>query len=329
MNYEKACKILDISENHDDKTLKKGYYLKALQNHPDKNNNTEESKMNFQEILDAYNFLNMCSTTNTTNTTNTTSTTNTTNTTNKNAKYTYFDILEKFMHYMVNNKMDASKLINLLNIQANEISIELFKCFTRDTLIKLEQFLTKYSEILYVKNDIIIKIKILLKEYLKNDKIIIINPSLHNLLNDDVYQLEYDGEIYYTPLWHHELVYTINSSNNILIVQCEPSLPEFMSIDEYNNLYINISTTLKSLLKHKVINITFDSNNDIISNKMSNRIDKLMIPIEELYIKREQRYILHNKGIYGIDTTNTADIYNTNKLRRSDIYIDICFTDCK
>ena len=52
-------------------------------------------------------------------------------------------------------------------------------------------------------------------------------------------KLEYDGEIYYTPLWHHELVYTINSSNNILIVQCEPSLPEFMSIDEYNNLYIN------------------------------------------------------------------------------------------
>jgi len=57
-----------------------------------------------------------------------------------------------------------------------------------------------------------------------------------------------------------------------------------------------------------------------------------MVPIEELYIKRNQRYTLHNKGIYGIDTTDSADsadIYNTNKLRRSDIYIDICFTDCE
>ena len=30
MNYKNACKILDIIENHDDKTLKKAYYLKAL-----------------------------------------------------------------------------------------------------------------------------------------------------------------------------------------------------------------------------------------------------------------------------------------------------------
>ena len=61
MNYIDAFDILEIDKNIklNDITsefLKKKYHKLALQNHPDKNGNSIESKMKFQNINDAYNF---------------------------------------------------------------------------------------------------------------------------------------------------------------------------------------------------------------------------------------------------------------------------------
>ena len=63
MNYTTAFKILEIDLYDIDYTeinlnlLKKKYHKLALQNHPDKNGNTIESKEHFQQINEAYSYL--------------------------------------------------------------------------------------------------------------------------------------------------------------------------------------------------------------------------------------------------------------------------------
>ena len=63
MNYKTALEILEIDmsdKKYSDinlEYLKKQYHKLALQNHPDKNGNTKESKEKFQAINEAYDYL--------------------------------------------------------------------------------------------------------------------------------------------------------------------------------------------------------------------------------------------------------------------------------
>ena len=63
MNYIDAFSILEIDISNTSynnitlEYLKKKYHMLALQNHPDKNGNTSESKERFQKINEAYNYL--------------------------------------------------------------------------------------------------------------------------------------------------------------------------------------------------------------------------------------------------------------------------------
>ena len=63
MNYKTALEILEIDmfeKKYSDinlEYLKKQYHKLALQNHPDKNGNTKESKEKFQAINEAYEYL--------------------------------------------------------------------------------------------------------------------------------------------------------------------------------------------------------------------------------------------------------------------------------
>ena len=63
MNYKTALELLEIDmsdKKYSDinlEYLKKQYHKLALQNHPDKNGNTKESKEKFQAINEAYEYL--------------------------------------------------------------------------------------------------------------------------------------------------------------------------------------------------------------------------------------------------------------------------------
>ena len=96
---------------------------------------------------------------------------------------------------------------------------------------------------------------------------------------------------------------------NVLIAQCEPELPEYITLDQYNNLYVNLSTTIKSIL-----------NDDSITINIGTK--KYIIPINELYIRKYQRYVFKSQGVSII---NTKEIYNIDN--KANIYVDICLTD--
>jgi hypothetical protein len=308
MNYCKACDILDLSEIFCYKELRHQYYIKALLYHPDKNTNLDTTKK-FQEVLDAYNYLNKCCIDKNDMFPNDMfANENFDDNINKNDN-NYFNILEKFLNSILNQAIDIKKFVSLLNNKYSDITIELLKNFSKGALLKLNKFINEYSNILYINKDILDKFNDLIKEYIKNDLVEIINPTLDNLINNDIYKFDHNSEIYYIPMWHHELVYEL--SNNLLIVKCEPDLPDFISLDQYNNLYVNLSTEIKSIL----------SNDNIIINIGEK---KCVIPVNKLYIKHYQRYCFNKEGISLIDPNN---IYNIED--RGNIYVDIYFTDIK
>ena len=293
MNYGDACKILDLPSTFTCKELKHNYYLKALRYHPDKNPEVDATNK-FQEVLDAYIFLNKYK--------------DIIDDYDEGIDNSYLNIFEKFIGGVLNKNIDIKHFSKILNNKCSEITIEILKHFSHNTLLKLHEFVEKYADILYINREIVERLNELINNNnTSNDIIKEINPTLDNLMNNDIYIINHDDEIYYIPMWHHELVYEL--SGNSLVVYCEPELPEFMSIDQYNNIYVNLSMTLESILNDTSIEIVIGERQYIIS-------------VSELYIKKYQRYTFKQQGISVI---NIDDVYNVDK--RANIYIDIHLSD--
>lgn len=291
MNYNKACDILNLPKTFSQRELRHNYYINALKYHPDKNSG-EDSGEKFQEILDAYNYLSVNR--------------ESEDSDKEFEKYSYFNILENFINGITDKNVDIKNFINILNNKYLDISLQLLKKLSKDSLLKIRIFIKQYGDILHINETISDTIEKLIKKHIENDMVIVIKPTLENLINDDIYKLSYRDEIYYIPMWHHELVYDISSTS--LIVKCEPNIPEYITLDNYNNLYINISMSITSIINQENISI--------------NIIDKnYIIPVKDLYIRKYQRYTI-KKGISLIDTSN---IYNVD--HRANIYLDINFMD--
>ena len=291
MNYERAIKVLELPENYDAKLLKQKYYAKALEFHPDKNKETPSATQKFQEISEAYNYLRE-------------------NNSSNDTEDNYMEMLEKFINVIIKRDADVAGVIKLLNDKYVEIKDEILNRFSTDILVKIERMIHKYNDLFNISPIILKAISNKIKERTKNNRTITIIPTLNNLMNDEIYKLngvlETDILI---PMWHHELVYNI--SDSLLIIQCAPELPDYITIDEYNNLYVNLSFKLREIIDNLAITINIDNR-------------ELVIPLNKLYIKKFQRYTFKEAGIANIDEENIYNIEN-----RSNIYVDIYFTDIK
>jgi len=168
----------------------------------------------------------------------------------------------------------------------------------------------------------------------------ILVPKLNDLLEDKIFKLTVDGKQFMVPLWCDEVFFEYDMDTDINIdvnmdinmnkerlvkkeirVKCVPDLDENMSIDENNNLIININIPLSSqIFNHKEMPIIIDS----VSGKVYN------IPLSDLSLKRVQTYIFKNEGIRKIDLDvgeGLLDVYNDNldNSYRADIIIRITF----
>ena len=273
----------------------------ALKNHPDKHpDNIEHYTEKFKEIGQSYEFLNNLNI-NDDNSNNSNNSNNNSNSCEINSNYN--DIFINFLSTIfTNNYSDVKDIINTIIGDCQNISIKIFENMDKEKSIKFFEFINKYKDILHIPRSTVDKINNIINEKIINDNIIIINPSLDDLINDNIYILDFETEKYYVPLWHDEIYYKHKESD--LIIKCMPDLPENISLDNDNNIIIEIKISIQLLLNYEYYPYKLGT-------------QEYSIPINELRIKKKQSYILKQKGISLINNNNMYD----NSLKSNIIFI--------
>lgn len=298
MNYNTACKILQIDKNDflDEKNIKKQYRILALMYHPDKNNSPDASDK-FQEIHDAYEFLmkyeEFCHPTDN--------------------EFTedmnippYISMLYQFINNNISEDSNYGLILPILNkisMLCEDKALETLKKIDKNILIKTYKFLEKYKQSFHYGITFIDKIKEIVKNITENDERIVLNPNIDDLLEQKLYKLQYNDSTYYVPLWHDELIF--DTPDNQIYITCEHNLPDDITIDENNNIHKNIYCSLQKIWEDSIIILQLGSL-------------QLPIQIETLHMKKKQLVRFANKGIPRMNMTNAYDI---SKI--SDIIVNI------
>jgi hypothetical protein len=294
MDFNSACLTLEINYPFSLSDLKKQYRIMALKNHPDKHipDIDDIYSEKFKNISASYEYLN------TFLEENNDSYQKENNEVDLEENNDYNSLFTGFLSsFFTNNQSEVHKIISTIINDCQNLSVSLFENMDKDKAIQVFEFINTYHHILYISDDIVEKIKIIINEKIKNDNVIILNPSLDDLLNDNVYMLDFEGEKYYVPLWHDEIYY--NCNNNDLIVKCIPDLPENITIDDNNNLIVTIYHSFNNILNDVQISCGKYGNSDFF------------IPISELKIQKVQKYVFKKSGISIINHNNMYD--NTHK----------------
>lgn len=294
MDIQRACEILeiDVIQIVDLDNVRRQYRKLALQHHPDKNDGSLESNERFKEINEAYHHLKNL---------------NDRKQQTTQMPSTYADLLGLFIQSMLmrttTNKTESFiQIIKDILVSYKDISVSMFEGFDKTILIEVYEFMSKYKHVLHVSPEILTQLKEIVTDKCKNDQIYILNPTLNDLFEGNVYKLLVGKKIYYVPLWHAE-TYFDGGENGDIVVRCIPELPNNVSIDENNNVYINATIPLTSdLLDQEYIQVP------VYEKKTIN------VKVAELKITKKQTISFRREGIYHInenspyDTRSMADV---------------------
>ena len=208
--------------------------------------------------------------------------------------------------------------------------------------------LSKNQDLFGISRDTMDELTNIMEEKTSADIVIRLNPSLLDMLLDRVYILHESGHTYYIPLWHSELHFKIGSmradhehvfcskdpkaeddvdadvdapadSGGELIVLCDPELPDNVSIDDHNNLYVSLDVSVNELFRTQVLPVVINE-----ETKANRFIYYLHAADVTLRTDMTQRVLLHGcGGIASIHTTytHTNDMYKVNK--RANVYANI------
>jgi len=323
MDIKIALEILEISEDEltkiDQDYIKKQYHKMALKWHPDKNPDKNATDK-FQRIGESYQYLSkeLCFLNDETNS-NTSNTSNTYNpfVSEDTKMYTY--ILSTFISSLLKGDYNElfTKVIKEIVIGYNVLSLtylqKIFEDLDKQKSIDIYNFLCKYRDILYIQSDVLELVSSIIKEKCKNDSIVILNPSLKDILENNIYKLYVENELYLVPLWHNELYFDAPDGSEIVVL-CQPDIPENIRIDENNNLHITKEINLYKELPNLILNDPF------VSLEVGGKW--VSIPLQKLFMKKEQIYRFEGQGIAHI---LEKDIYNISV--KADIIVKILLVE--
>ena len=273
MNKRDAYKILELGEEDDISKIKKKYKELALKYHPDKNKSKDASNK-FIEIKEAYELLSE---------------------TQEDYK-SYEVILKEYLNLIFKNDVVAEKINNILINIINKINtiniLEYIKTIDKTTLLNLKELLLNNINLLHIDESLIVILEKIWRDK-SNENNIVLNPSIDDLLNDNVYKLNYKDNSYIVPLWHYELYFKDNN-NKYFNVYCKPKLDDNIIIDINNNIYIDIEKNILEIFNKGELEINIGEKKIKISNN-------------KIRLIKYQEIILTNNGIPRMNSLNILD----------------------
>lgn len=314
MDIKTALELLEIHNTFTQCELKKAYYKKCLQYHPDKNIDGLEM---FKKIQQAYDLLNNQNQFNTSYSRDASSSSSSKSQSSYEYE-SYSDTLKKYVE-MFSEKYnwdsdDIYKVLDGFLSNAKDISIKLFYNIDKETALDIYDYINKYKNVFKIDNSLINKMYKHVNDSFKKSKTIILTPSLDDIINDNIFVIntndisfnksqEYDcsetyckedqlhnkNNTFYAPLWHTELHFKDN-----YIVKIFPDLSDNVSIDDNNNLHITIFESIKNMLENPGYEYKCGEKSFQINTSL-------------LQIKRYQTYIIKCKGLSKINETNIFD----------------------
>lgn len=295
MNVKTACDTLQLQRPFDKTTLKKHYHKMALKYHPDKNKD-ENAEDHFKNIGSSYTFLSRHLDS---------------NFIEEETSSEYSDVLDSFVKFFSGGKTDEDyssvifDIISKIKMKCNDDTVlELCREIDINTLVDVYEFVKKYETFLYLEISLVDKIK----EYIdsqRGDNVYIVNPSIDDLFDNNIYKLLRGEKTIYVPMWHSELVYEFDKEE--LTVKCIPNLPDHINIDERNNMHVYLKRKFDGLLHMPNIQFNLGKNT-------------FQIELSDLHIMKYQTITIRDKGISLI---NESNVYDDSK--RSHIIIHLEF----
>jgi hypothetical protein len=288
MNRSCALKILNLTDQLDKNTIRKAYLRTSLKYHPDKYGDNGDK---FKEINNAYIFL--CE--------------------NEMIKPevtsdTFENILEEFISKFSQkrnwNNVFIKTTIKGIFVKCEDYIFTIFENLEKEKAIEVFDFLMNMQFFTKWEDKYIEKIKKIIHKKMQHDNIIILNPSLYDLLNDKIYKLDIGENDFYIPLWHNELYFDLIdiSANKIdLIVKMVPDISSNVFIDHDNNIIINVKKKISDIFNDKIIvNI---GNKDFVIN-----CNDIKCTSDKQYFNFKEQGILkiNHKNIF--DAAKKADI---------------------
>ena len=304
-----AKQILGLTQNkkYTFPEIKKHYRIAALKNHPDKHFNSVESTAKFKEINEAYILLagdfenkhdeeeikKSCSQEEGEKGEEDLNS----------SEYKYGDIFSAFISSLMvglsNTKIaELNVILTAIMDKCKTLTTAMFDNMDKSSILFIYDLIVKYYTILDISDERFDGIIKILKTKMKIDDVIVLNPTISDLFNSNNIQIiEHQQKTYYIPNWHTELYYDMNEQRE-LIVKCIPTLPEYIYIDELNNIYIDVRTRVENL---------FNLPKPVLTIVMYENIS-IDIPIRDIEFKTHQTITLHKRGIPMINTENIYDI---------------------
>ena len=328
MNPKEAREILGVSRDCSLSELKKRYRIMALRLHPDKNGNTPEATAAFQELNAAYRALS--------------DNEEEEEEKEKEETETYSHIFINFIKSLFrkgNQGKDASAagvtplLLELLHRIVHDytsVSVNAaLDSLDPSVLFQIYETLERYNAAVSMDARIFEDVMRILREKMQQNNIVILKPSLKDLIQNNISVLKYEGHTFYVPLWHSELHYRIDpdspdspldrpldssssssSSSRQLIVTCMPDLPAHMTIDANNELHVDVRADIKDLLH---------SSGEALRIPLYDS-ECLELPVRDLrLVARQTLHLANNK--FGISLICSSDIYEVKN--KAPIYVHV------
>ena len=310
--------MLGVSRDFSLAELNKRYRILALRMHPDKNGNTPEATTAFQELIAAYQLLLPGASDRDSDSNPTTSHC----AADAADTQTYSNIFMNFITSLFgpNRKSahDAADGMNpilldlLYRIVHDYASVSVgaaLDSLDPSVLFQLYETLERFNSAVRMDARIFEEITRIIREKMQRNNIVILKPSLKDVIQNNISVLQYEGQTFYVPLWHSELHYRIEAGSGSehegkrLIVKCMPELPEHMSIDANNELHIDVRANIKELLNRS---------NDVSGVLRIPLYDSecVELQVRELHIMSRQTVVLRNHE-RGISLICETDIYET------------------